>query len=109
MTRAIEARGYWETHTLFKPYYHHTGRLVVYPPEQEVTLAQINDTRSNLGLHQRQIRNASVQALSADSICIPTTFKSVYNEDDGTVQWDDALQAFKQHCASRNMNFALLT
>lgn len=99
---AAEARRLWQTHKLFAPYFHCTGRVVSYSQEHGTTLAQINQTRLSLGLPEREIRDGG---LTLNSICMPVGYQWVHNHDDGIVRWDAVMQAVKEDCIQRHATF----
>lgn len=102
---AMEAKRLWETHDLFAFYYHCTGRVVAYSPEYSSTLTQIVRTRAILGLPERKIHVTTSGTAMDNAIRIPSGYRWLHNEDDGTVSWDDAMQALKQDCIRKQATF----
>jgi glycine/D-amino acid oxidase-like deaminating enzyme len=123
MKHAIYVHQQWKSNPMFQPYYHSTGRVVVYHPPSISVLNQIDKNRSSLGLPPRKrltmqsIASCPVSGLSPrerkamefisgimENTNDQENLTFVYNEDDGVVQWDRCMSEMRKSCKKRGAN-----
>lgn len=123
MKGAIGVHQQWRSNPMFRPFYHSTGRVVVYHPQSISILDQIDKNRSTLGLPPRERLTMQSIMTCLESELTPgkrsamefikgmmerTTHQEnptfVYNEDDGVVQWDFYMSQMQILCKEGGAN-----
>lgn len=105
MKIAIKSKTLWEDDDFFKRFFHRTGRIVAYPPNQVFTLTNINRARSNLYLPARKHESADLLERVFKSAPVSQQLEVVHNEDDGVVDWDRVMKDMKQECINMGGKF----
>ena len=120
MRQAIGVHEQWICDPFLAPYYHPTGRVVIYHQHAVSRLDEIDKSRFDIGLPARQRFDVDTliggmgestkkdHALrfiqEAMSRCSGEGLTFIYNEDDGVVAWNDYMASLRQHCVERGCN-----
>lgn len=105
MKIAIECKRLWEEDDFFKQFFHRTGRIVAYPPDQVFTLTGIDRARSQLKLPDRKHESAELLERVFKSATVSQQLEMVQNEDDGVIDWNRVMKDMKQECIKMGGKF----
>lgn len=105
MKIAMKSKTLWEGDDFFRHFFHRTGRIVAYPPNQVFTLTGIDRARSNLNLPARKHESAELLEKVFNSAPVSQQLEVVQNEDDGVVDWNRVMRDMKQECINMGGKF----
>jgi len=117
MRQATEAYQQWMCDPFSAPYYHATGRVVIYYPNALYRLNEIDRTHYDMDLPARQrydvdtVINGMGESSRKDhalrfiqeaiSRCGEENLTFIYNEDDGVVACNDYMTNLREYCVER--------
>lgn len=105
MREAIRSKASWASQSVFQSFYHRTGRIVAYSQASINTLDGIDHARSELYLPIRERQTIELMKDRFASKDIKKDLTVVENDDDGILNWTDAMKSLKQDCIEKGARF----